>query len=72
MVGGHRNLTRAVPGFALLLGLALALAAALILPATALATARPVVTSISPKQGGVAGGTVVTVRGGTPPLPARV
>jgi hypothetical protein len=63
MVGGRRNLTRAVPGSALLLGLALALAAALILPATALATARPAVTSISPRQGGAAGGTVVTVRG---------
>ena len=41
----------------------LALATALILPAAALATARPMVTSISPRQGGAAGGTVVTVRG---------
>jgi len=65
LVGCPRRLMKAVPGLALFLGVALALSAALSLPATAAAAAklRPVVISISPKQGGVAGGTMVTVRG---------
>ena len=65
MVQGPRKLTKVVLGPALLLVLALALAAALLLPATAAAAAkaRPVITSISPRQGGIAGGTIVTIRG---------
>ena len=62
-MGSRRNLKESSPARAVVLGLALALGAALLLPATALATARPAVTSVSPRQGGVAGGTVVTVTG---------